>query len=82
MEEKKTMLSGKTLRKPALMVALLVATLSLSACVIPHDGGSHRDGWRRHNQWNNDNNWNGGHHRRPNWQGNGGSWGGGWNNNH
>jgi hypothetical protein len=87
--EKKTTLSGKTLRKPALMVTLLAATLSLTACVIPHDRG-HRDGGRRHHhQWNNDDNWNGGgHHRRPNWQGQGGSgggsWGGGghWNDNH
>jgi hypothetical protein len=89
--EKNTTLSGKTLRKSALMVTLLAATLSLTACVIPHDRG-HRDGGRRHHhQWNNnDDNWNGGgHHRRPHWQGQGGSggggsWGGGghWNGNH
>jgi hypothetical protein len=64
-----TTLSGKMLRKPALIAALLVTAVSLSACVVPVDRD--RDGGRRHHHWNNDNNWNDG----DGWQGNGGgSW--------
>jgi hypothetical protein len=70
MEKNKTALSGKTLRKPGLIAALLLTALSLSACVVADDRGYRGDG-RRHHHWNNDGDWNGG----AGWQGNGGgSW--------
>jgi hypothetical protein len=77
--EKKSVLSGKTLRKPGLVAVLLLAALSLSACVVAPDRGGHHGGWRRHHQWNNDGDWNGRPHHGPGWgnsgwQGGGGSW--------
>jgi hypothetical protein len=71
--EKKTMLSGKTFRKPGLVAVLLVTALSLSACVIAPDR-DHNGGWRRHHHWNNDNGWNNGPGGGSGWQGNGGGW--------
>jgi hypothetical protein len=69
MEKNKTALTGKALRKPSLIAALLLTALSLSACVVPVDRDSGGDVHRRHH-WNNDGNWNGG----AGWQGNGGDW--------
>jgi hypothetical protein len=69
MEKNKTALTGKALRKPSLIAALLLTALSLSACVVPVDRDSGGDGHRRHH-WNNDGDWNGG----AGWQGNGGDW--------
>jgi hypothetical protein len=76
--EKKSIMSGKTLRKPGLVAVLLLSALSLSACVVAPDRG-HHGGWRRHHQWNNDGDWNGRPHHGPGWgnsgwQGGGGSW--------
>lgn len=78
--EKKSVLSGKALRKPGLIGVLLLTALSLSACVVAPDR-DHNGGWRRHHHWNNDGDWNGRPHRGPDggsgWQGRGGgSWNG------
>lgn len=72
MENKKTMWSGKMLRKQGVAAALLLAALSLSACVVA-ERGDHGD-WRRHHQWNNDGDWHGGPDGGAGWQGNGGGW--------
>ncbi len=71
MEKNKLIVSGKALRKPALIAAVLLTALSLAACVVPVERGFH-DGGRSRQHWNNDGNWNGG----AGWQGNGG---GDWN---
>jgi hypothetical protein len=68
----KTILTGKTLRKPVLLATLLLTALSLSACIVAPDRDG--DGWGRHHHWQDDRNWNNG----PGWQGHGG----GWNDNH
>ena len=64
MEKNKTALTGKALRKPALIAVLLVTAFSLSACLVAPDRGYRGDGYHHHH-WNNDN-WNGG----GGWQGN------------
>jgi hypothetical protein len=70
MENKKPILTGKALRKPSLIAAVLLTALSLSACVLaPERGGYRGDGHRNH--WSND--WHGG----AGWQG-----GGGWDHHH
>jgi hypothetical protein len=70
---KKPAWSGKALRKPSLIAALLLTAISLSACVVPVE----RDfqGGRSRHHWSNDGDWHGG----PSCQGNGG---GDWNHHH
>ncbi|WP_395017204.1 hypothetical protein [Dongia sp.] len=62
--------SGKTL----LLATLLLAAISLSACVVAPD----RDGHGRHHHWNNDRNWNNGPGWKSGsgWQGRHGDWDG------
>ena len=69
MEKNRTALSGKALRKPSLIAALLLTAFSLSACLVAPDRGYRGEGHRQHH-WNNDGDWNGG----AGWQGNGGGW--------
>jgi hypothetical protein len=58
MEKNKTTLTGSTLRKSGLIMAVLLTALSLSACVVaPQD--DYRGGRHRHH-WNYDGDWNGG----------------------
>jgi hypothetical protein len=59
----------KTLRKPMLLVTLLLTAISLSACVIPADRGD-RGG---HHHWNNDRNWS---DDDTGWRGHHGNWNG------
>ena len=68
---KKPTRSGKTLRTTGAIAALLWTAFSLSACIVPVDGGYRGEGHRRHH-WNNDGDWNGG--QGAGWQGNGGGW--------
>jgi hypothetical protein len=65
-KNKKSVWSGKALRKSAAIAALLLTAVSLSACIVADDRG-YRGGWNRHHHWNNA--WNGG---GPDWQDDGG----------
>ncbi len=67
MEKNKMVVSGKALRKPAVIAALLLTALSLSACVVPVERGFH-DGGRSRQHWNNDGNWNGGRRLAGQWR--------------
>ncbi len=57
------------LTKLALIAALLLTGIGLSACVVDRDRDYRGDGQRQHHWNNDDRDWNG-----PGWQGNGGDW--------
>jgi hypothetical protein len=63
-----TPLPGKTLTK---LATLLLAAVSLSACLVAPDRGD-RGGWGRHHQWKDNRDWNNG----PGWPHHHGDWNG------